>query len=81
MTKWTYYQWLGGPMITEHRGTLRLRGGNLVEVFSASTNTWTKVPNSILLDRLEDGAIDIEPISEERALELTGTTHEHPLGR
>lgn len=79
MTNWTYYQRLGGPMLTDHRGILRLGSGSFVEAFDASTNSWTKIPSSVLLDRLEDGALDIEPISEERVLELTGTTREHHL--
>ena len=79
MTTWTYYQWLGGPTFNEHLATLRRGSGSLVEAFDAATNSWTKIPSSVLLDRLEEGSLDVERISEARALELTGTTREHHL--
>lgn len=71
MTKWTYYEWLGGPLLKDHRGTFRKNEGSLVEAYDDLAQEWTKVPAGILLDRLEDGALDIERISESRANELT----------
>ena len=74
MTNWTYYEWLGGPTLNDHRGTFRKGRGSHVEAFDDLAQEWTKIPSSVLLDRLEEGALDIEPISEARAGELTRTS-------
>jgi hypothetical protein len=69
---WTYYKLLGGANFERVRGLFRRQIGGRAERWDAEATTWIPISAWFLTDRISDGAIDLDAISEVEARRLMG---------
>jgi hypothetical protein len=71
---WTFYKLLGGPDFDLVRGLFRRQIGGLAERWDTEANAWTSISPWFLTDRIAEGAIDLDAISEVEAGQLMENT-------